>query len=396
SADVVKTLGRSARALAFPALLKLANDADEESATAGLIALVELGPLTETEIGVLTEALEDVKRRVWVRRFAAFRLGEQGEKSAKAVPALSKVLETEKDFKLLSYSITALRRIGDKRKEALDALVSLIVSHPEEKIRLQALEAVETLDLSGFPTTRMLDCLASDKSKDMRLAIAKRLDARLNRLKPEQMTDLVPFLRHKDEKMIRIGLGIVQTRKSEAAAVSVELAALTKHSDATLGRLAFKALQAVGPAAKDAVPLLLESLKEAPPAQRHELAVTIGTIEPNDPKVLEVVLPQLLESLHPRAIEMRGPTLTQINKVLVSIGQPAVEEIFKQFATRVARGKDALNHRKHLYLALASLGPKCRSKENYDRLKGFRGKENQAHSDVLEAAGKALKAMDPD
>ncbi len=355
--------------------MKLADDSDEEVARAGLDALLELGALTEAEINVLTEALGDVKRRVWVRRFAAHRLGLQGEKAAKAVPHLAKVLEKEKDLNLLSLAIGALRSIGDKRPAACAALVSLIVSHPEEKIRMESLEAVESLDLSAFPTGQMLECSVTEKSEKMREAIAKRLGIRLAALKPEQMTEFIPLFRHKEPAIVLTGLKIVLMKKRDAAPIAAELAGLVKHSDARVRRMSFDALQAIGPAGKAAVPPLLEALKEVPESQRLAVVVTIGTIESKDAKVVEVMLPHLLAGLHPRMRKTGAPTTAQVNAVLVAIGQPAVEEIFKLFGTISYRGTDNINHRKNLFLALESLGPGCKSKENYDQVKSLRNRE---------------------
>jgi S1-C subfamily serine protease len=396
SALVVKNLGAKARALAFAPLLKLANDEDEEVARAGLDALVKLGPLTEAEIDLLTEALGDVKRRLWVRRFAAHRLGLQGEKAAKAVPTFAKVLTAEKDFDLLSYSIAALQSIGDKRKEAGAALVSLIASPQDEKIRMAALEALEALDLAAFPTSQMLEYSITDKSQRMREAITKRLGTRLAALKPEQMTEFVPLFRHKEPAIVLAGLKLVLMKKRDAAPLSAELAGLVEHSDAKVRRMAIEALQAVGPAAKAAVPSLLKTLKEVPESQRLDVAVTLGAIESMEDKVVEAVLPPLLAGLHPRVRKSGAPTTAQINKVLAAIGQPAVEAIFKLFGTLPYRGRDNIDHRQNLFVALEALGPGCKSKENYERVKSLRDREKrEGYKNVLAAAQRALKEMDP-
>lgn len=396
SALVVKNLGPSARALAIRPLLKMAGDADDELASDGLTALVKLGPLTEDEIDALIETLNDGKRRIWVRRFAADSLGDPGPKAAKAVPALSKVLRSETDLKLLMFSISSLRRIGDKGAEAGTALVAVITSHPDEKIRMQALETLEALNLSHFPTGQMLECSITDKSEAMPNALASKLGVRLGELKPEQMSEMIPLFRHKEPAIILAGLKIVLMKKREAGPVSGELAHLVKHSDIKVRKKAVEALQAIGPSAKEALPPLLEILKEVPAAQRPAVAVTIGTIESKDSKVVEAVLPTLLAGLHPRTEKDGGPKPDQINKVLAAMGQPAVNAIFKIFETLPYRGTDNINHRKNLFLALASLGPGCKSRENFEQVKSLRDRERfERYADVLAAAQQAMKEMDP-
>ena len=396
SALVVKNLGPSARALTIRPLLKMAGDADDELASDGLTALVKLGPLTEDEIDALIETLDDPKRRIWVRRFAADSLGDPGPKAAKAVPSLSKVLRSEMDLRLLMFSISSLRRIGDKGAEAGGALVSLIVSHPDEKIRMQALETLEALTLSHFPTGQMLECSITDKSEAMRNALASKLGVRLGELKPEQMGEMIPLFRHKEPVIILAGLKIVLMKKRDAGPISAELAGLVKHPDVKVRKKAIEALQAIGPAGKDAVPPLLGLLKEVPAAQRPSVAVTVGIIESKDAKVVEAVLPVLLAGLHPRTEKEGGPKPDQINKVLTAMGQPAVNAIFKLFETLPYRGTDNINHRKNLFLALASLGPGCKSKENLEQVKSLRDRERfERYADVLAAAQQAMKEMDP-
>jgi hypothetical protein len=243
----------------------------------------------------------------------------------------------------------------------------------------------------------MLECSVTEKSERMREAISKRLGMRLGTLKPEQMTEFIPLFRHSEPAIVQAGLKIVLMKKRDAGPIAAELAGLVQHSDAKVRRMAFDALQAVGPAGKAAVPPLLETLKDVPAAQRPVVAVTLGTIESKDAKVVKAVLPHLLAGLHPRTQKQGGPSPSQINKVLVSIGQPAGDEIIELFGKISYRGTDNINHRKNLFLALASLGPECKSKENYQRVKLLRDREKrEGYSDVLSAAQRALSEVVPD
>ncbi len=61
-----------------------------------------------------------------------------------------------------------------------------------------------------------------------------------------------------------------------------------------------------------------------------------------------------------------------------------------------SRGKDELNYRKNLYVALERLGPSCKSPANFERLKRLRDHDLASpHQDIREAAQRAYAAMDP-
>ena len=141
---------KTSRAPAFRLLLNPVGAADEEISLGVFKTLLdESDPLTSEEMDVLAEAVRDVKRRTSVRCFAVNNLGE-GEHVARAVPALVDVLREKGDVKLLSLSIKALGRIGDKRQDVLTPLLALAMSAAKEEIRLESLQVLEQLEPSAL------------------------------------------------------------------------------------------------------------------------------------------------------------------------------------------------------------------------------------------------------
>jgi HEAT repeat protein len=398
AATVLRDLGPTARPAAFRTLLETASDADEEVARAALDALIELGKLTPAEIAVLTEALGDDKRRIWVRRFAALRLGEQGALAEKAVPALVKVLQGEKDVVLLRFTTQALGRIGTKEKDTLDALLHAVLENPAEEVRLAALDALNRLDLSVFSTREMITRTDRnvETSPKVRVAIARLIDERMAVLKPEQMAEVLPLLQHKDPVIVLIGLNVILKKKEGAEAVAGDLIGLVKHNDAKVFDRTVEAFQTLGTAAKTAAPGLLAALKDVPRARRPHVGLILASIDGKNEKVHQEALPALIEGLHPHWVKTHGLGMRQrIQKALVAVGQPAVSAIFTALEKISSRGLENTQHRQNLYLVLVALGPDCKSAANYEKLRQLRKADLSGYEETVKLAQRALKAMDP-
>jgi hypothetical protein len=239
--------------------------------------------------------------------------------------------------------------------------------------------------------------LAAETIKPVREKIAKIVREQFARVPAEKLANLRPFLHDNESAMTLLALEVMAARKKAAAALVPDAIDLLKHSDAAVRTAALAAVQAVGPAAKPALPALLNWLKECPPDQRLAVAMTATAVDAKDLQVTQVVLPFLLDGLHPARIRKNGEqTVAPIRQALVVFGQPAVNQIFKVFETVSYRGAENADYRKTLFDALADLGEHCKSEGNYEYLKDLRDKEKgQPYKDVMRAAQKALAAMDP-
>jgi hypothetical protein len=415
---VVRTLGGTARALAFQALLNPADDAEVQAVRGALTALLKLGPLTAEEIDVPTEVLADSARRSWVRCLAADLLGEAGKQAAGSVPVLVAVLQEKNDAAVMVRSIRALRQIGDRRAEVLTALVNAATSHSEERIRLEAVGALKQLDPSALSTAQVLELWGAENAASVRTALLELLEARLATLEAGQMSELLPLLRHNDPEIVQMGLNVVRDRKAAAAAVTAEVMDLLARDEARMREAALAALQALSPAVRKQLPRLFEALKKRPKEQRAALGLAVfGLIDANDARSLQSLVPFLLDGLHPASVRAPGAkTEKEITEVLIKIGQPAVDGIFQNLETLLAVEKQARldfkdvdtdnnSCRKNLYDALATLGPSCKSPGNFNRIRELRKKEPTVkspngretrflHEEVDKASWKALNAMD--
>jgi HEAT repeat protein len=398
AAQALGELGPLARREAFQTLLAAASasDTDEEVAKAAFEALCKLKQLTPTEIKLLIEALKDDNRWVCVRWYAAFHLGQQGAQATEAVDALLRVLRTAKDDNLLMFSARALGQIGVKNEAIVKTLIDLVCSQAAAKVRMAALEAVTKLDLAAVLTEPMMRLLTEERNAELCKALAEQMDERLETLKPEQIPELGPMLHHPNPRIVQVGLHAVLMKKA-VAGIESDLASLAKHDDNAVAIRAMEVLWNLGPAARSAVPALLAVLNDVPRARRLDVALAAATIAAKDEKVLKVTLPHVLAGLRPAVIGRRGLGIRErIHTSLKVIGQPAVEAIFTTFEQINYRGEENIDYRENLFIALEVLAPECKSAENYERVKGLRDKElSLRYRWVIQAAQKALKAMDP-
>ncbi len=221
-------------AAAYRLLLSPIGDADEAVSLDVLkVLLGDSKALKAEETEVLIEALSDGQRRTNVRCFAVDHLGE-GRHAARAIPALVGVLREKADAKLLSLSIKALVRIGDKGQDVLNALLGLATSAEEATIRLESLQVLKQLEPSALSTARIVERWPAEKSSSVRQALGMLLQSRLALLQPEQMKELLPLLRHTDVDLVVEGLKVVLAKKEAAAEVAAEVANLLKRDEATV------------------------------------------------------------------------------------------------------------------------------------------------------------------
>ncbi len=373
-----------------------------------LAAMQALGPAASKTLPDLSRVLldrwpaekdstvRDILARLLRARYAALRAEEMTE----LLPLLR-----HKDPKIIQV---ALNVVQDRKEEAagVAAEVADLLRHDDAAVRGAAVAALEALGpaaskaLPGL-SRLLLNRRRAETDPGIRQALAGLLEARLARLKPEEMTELLPLLGHKDPEIVQVGLRIVRDRKEDAAGVAAEVAAVLEHDDAALRGAAVSALESLGPAAQKALPKLFEILKEMPKYQRTSLAFTVSRIvDFKDSENVQRLVPFLVESLHPESLRDQGEkNETRINDVLRKIGQPAVDGIFSVLDAGLKleiAGVDNVNYRKNLYIALAGLAPRCRSKDNYDELMGLEKREQKKkYPDVIAAARRALAAMNP-
>jgi prefoldin subunit 5 len=366
--------------------------------------------LIERRLEEKDAAIQQVLARLLEAQFADLK--------PKEIPALCPLLEHEKpEIVQIALGIVKNRKGAAKGVAAeVAALLTPEVRAParsDPEVRKEAVAALTAIGPAAWEalpklSRLLLDRQDQEKDAGVRKALAKLLGDRLATLKPEEMTELRPLLKHKDPMMVHIGLGIVQKRKDEAAAVAQDVAAALKREEPDVRQAAEAALQALGSSGRKALIDVFDALDKRDKQERTSLALIVaGIIDYKDKSDMQRLASFLVDGLHPASLRAYGEkTEGQINDVLLKMGQPAADALFLEINPE-AKGKDGLAYRKHLYNALRLLGPKCRSKENFDRIKKLRDNEPTrksldgkstlpAYPEVDEAARQAMYAMDPD
>ena len=267
--------GDTRLAMAIGRLRKLLRDPDSEVRSSAAVALGNLGPNATEAISELTSLLNDPDQ--WVRREAIAGLGAIG---AEAVPALVRVLR-EPEPQLRASAASALALIGAPAREAVPAL------------------------LEAF----------GDSSLDVRKASAGALGA----IGPEAQS-AIPALAAAMREVASNGADIDPTGSGQAlgkigaAAIPVLQEALRDPDDRVRSCAAW-AFNTMGPAAREAVPLLVEKLAEGKYV-REGASSALASIGP-------AAVPALL-----KALEHEKPTVREgVAEALGAMGAKAREAV---------------------------------------------------------------------
>jgi HEAT repeat protein len=281
--------------VALPTLCKLLRDRDLSVRCAAAGSLCELGPKAKPAVGALAAALRDSNYRV--RGMAAWALGSIGPEAAAAVPGLIKALDDEEDY-VRSRAADALGWVGPKAKAAVPALLRAVKKDEEPGHSFLAESAAESLGRIGADAETVVPALlAALKHKNQQ--IRKGAATGLGEFRGQEKAAIPALLRalHDEDDY---GVGTAASgglKRMGPRAVETAVAALTRSlesKDETVRvrvayalaeldskgksvpalvrvvrsdvlrprRAAIRALGAMGPKAKNAVPALRDALKD--------------------------------------------------------------------------------------------------------------------------------------
>jgi succinate dehydrogenase flavin-adding protein (antitoxin of CptAB toxin-antitoxin module) len=305
--------------------------------------------------------------------------------------------------------LVALKVVQEHKEEAEDIAneVAKRLDNDSAKVRVAAvasLKALGSATAKALPNLSrlLLDHWTTEKEADVKEVLHNLLRSRLAQLKREQMKELRPVLRHKNPEMVLMGLKLVQEHKQEAAAVAEDVAGLIEDNSTEVRATALATLKVLGTAADKALPKLFEVLDKTNKYERTSLALTTASlVDTKDATNIDRLVPFLLEGLHPKALEKEGKE-DEIDRVLLKIAQPAFVGSL-QILNKILEDKSAgrqvnSDYRKTLYGTLARLGPKCKSKDNYDLVHSLWLKEAKLrfNDKLIKAASAAMHAVDPE
>jgi serine/threonine protein kinase len=410
-------LGRPAKRDAFKPLLTAAADRDDDISRAAVDAIGNLGPLNSAEdLDVLLRSFNDSGARVEVRCFAVKKLGEMGKAADRAVPDLRRVLEDDRESKgttLKSDTLAALTLIGNKDPATVKALAELVDSSRQESaVRLEALDALTKLDQSALSIVELLKLVVQqgpEQNKEVSDKAESLLDKRIESLRPNELTELLPLLKHKNTRFVLKALAAVGSKK-QASGIAAEVANLTSPAnEPSIRAAALDALESTGSAlGADAKPVarkVLDSFNEktTPEDEKLKLAFTIAAIQPGDAEVAKAIVPRLLDELQWHGRERPDEKVREkVVRILDAYGQPAVAEVVKRI-DRILDGSgphhpERVSSRRELYNVLAHMGNRLKSDENYQELDRLRTREQKSgNKDITlrDDLYKALGAMKP-
>jgi HEAT repeat protein len=303
AAAVLEAFGRQA-APAVEKLTALLDDDDEMVRAQALETLRAIGPAARKAVPALSKRLSDADAEV--RAGAVRALRALGPQAAPAVPELRKALTSE-DLSVREGSVEALQAIGPAAKDAVPDLIKIlstkVVNQTHHLPALRALAAIGPDAKSAAPALlRLLD----DKDNELRLAVLDTLGS-VGAATPEVIARLQLTAQRDSFSTVRAAairaLGRMGPAAKEAAPtlnaiaegkgqdlrvwaaaalarIGVEPAANTAvvvdalKNRSPAGRVArlaaLDALGLLGPAGKDAVPLLEELLRDRTPISRGE------------------------------------------------------------------------------------------------------------------------------
>jgi HEAT repeat protein len=209
--------------LLVPALATYLEDDKPEVRNAALRLLATLREKAVEAVPAMAKALSDPSDEI--RSTAATSLGEIGEAAAPAVPSLVQALKDENEY-VRKWSAWALQRIGPQAKAAVPTLASLVAEDSEDSVRQAAVEALGEIGPDAQGAIPALEKALQDPDRDVRWQAA-------------------------------IAIGLIGTQDaSTAVPVLIEILQQISDGDLDTRHGMLRALESLGPAARDAVPAL--------------------------------------------------------------------------------------------------------------------------------------------
>ncbi len=298
--DMARYIGELRYAKATPDLIdKLQKDADPEVRSACAYALGNIG--AKFAVGPLQEVMENRKEEMPVRLAAAVALGQMGNEQG--IKFLIDQLKSS-DEKVRAAAVEALRTIGKPATR-------LLIEAAQSKDSLQRWGAVAALGETGDPkAVPILLKALRDEDENVRAVAAASLGklryARAARQLVQALADKSERVQaHAEWALENIGERAIPAIMDGAKRTATKLRAFR-----LLGRLK----------AREAVPLLIEGLKDRKPEIRSMAAWALGEI--GDRRAVSAL---------ERALEDKAPEVRR--EAVVALGKLGAEEILKTHLT---------------------------------------------------------------
>jgi HEAT repeat protein len=383
----------------LPALLQAAGSKQPGVRAAAIAALVAIGPPARSAVPQLVGLLR-TDGDAYTRAVSAFALGRLAPETddpacprREVVGALGKAVRQDKEESIRRWAAAALLKFGP---DARPALADLRAALKDKSIEVAA-EATNVLARLGPDGSAALAAALGEKDCPVRGFIADRLSD----LGPHSK-DLVPALLKAldvDDAEVRssVAKALLRIDSDTGARLGVPvLARLAADKDYEYRKYVIEDLGEIGPAARAAVPALIDILK-AKEKYRRVAAGALGAIGPD----ARSAVPALIEALD----SDKAGVVSAAVEALGRIG-PDAKAALPALRERLKTAKGA-SWRVHLALTLARIGDKQKAadvllevglntKDLSDREYALRslGEMGPAAAPVLPALKKALRDED--
>jgi HEAT repeat protein len=370
--------------LAIPALIKMLQNKDEILSRTAVTTLDQLGKPDRADVPLLRTALQDKNERV--RTYAAAALGKLGNDARAAVPELIKALQDSVPL-IRQYAAQSLGKVGADAKESVVRALTDVLKDEDKGVRLAAAEAM-TLVLSPLAAADLpvvLEELLGHKDVEAREHGVRAL-GQLRAEAAKVLPVLSELCKPATAKRLRLAAlaSLAQLGPAAKPALPVLVEAL-KDSDAELRQAASLALAKLGPAARPALAALAEALKDSDRSIRQNAVISLGKIGP-EAKDTAPALGKLLLQEKDRDLRL------QIVIALGEIGngaKKAVPDLVQAFAD------EELEKELSLITQVKDLGPVVMPKNPQGNPQGNPQINQKALNLLLTAAvNKVLKKLD--
>jgi len=314
---------------------------------------------------------------------------------ASHVPGLVALLEVSaEDVKLFALaSLTSLR--GDA-KEGITPVLKLLAGS-SRSVRLASLAALRKIGPEQLPSPLLVELAFKDSDAEMRRQAQALVAERMKAVNASNLPEVRALLKlRQSSEAVQMGLLGVTQLGPKAKECLPEVLEAFAGEDAKVRQAVVPALRAMGPAAREASGALTSSLPKSTPAHQREIALVLTALDPANPKVIELIVPLLVQNLNPETLPDKQPPPEMLLQSIQEMGEPTVDLIFAALEEATGqRGAVAANHRKYLFLALERLGKVAYSESNMRKVTSYTSPKKEIFTDVRTAAGKARRAMAP-
>lgn len=280
--EAARTLASIGAYSAIPALTKALND---ESVAVRLVAcesLIILGEKAEIVLPVLTKSLQS--QRPEEQEFAARLLADLGPEAAPATLALQRALN-EADPALVSQIVESLGRLGPAAKDAVPALKKKVKDDQTAALfRVPVAIALWRINRDPAAVELLIEAVEAKKKSSplpyiplLRIDSSKEsVDALVKQLKSDDPSNVLAVAESLGSRSKDVVPSLIELMKKETTK-NIK----TLHATVILGRL--------GPAAKEALPLLDAIAKAKGEYGSFDAAVAVYQIDPKPDNALAIV-----------------------------------------------------------------------------------------------------------